>query len=409
MAVRTHLRQVSTECRRSTERKRIGTNSFSYPQSRNFIETGSGFATYVKLNDVFRAIYWLYARLPFALRKQIITQMTTNLFFTAGIDRTDLRHLFNTLAFGSGPWVVTYESELPRWRTVSAPRDWIARLGLMLLASKSCKRIIAISQNAVEIQQFRMENDTDLAAKIMPKITILHPPQKPHFERWQDKDIDMNGRIRFVLVGDLFFMKGGAEVLRAFDGLLRKGHQIELDIVSRLLTDNWASATGPEDISLARRIISAYPVHIRHKDSLPNAEVITMLKEAHIGLLPSYAETYGYFILEAQSCGCPVISTDISAMPEINNNGVGWLIPVPKRDYGKGKTLGRSRYNTKEGRREISQAIETGLREAVSDIIENRDQIRIRGQAALDRIRQLHDPIAHAERLKQIYADALAR
>ena len=61
-----------------------------------------------------------------------------------------------------------------------------------------------------------------------------------------------------------------------------------------------------------------YLVIFYHK-ILFNSEVMNILKNTHVGLLPTYADTYGYSVLEAQSFGCPVITTNIRAMPEINN------------------------------------------------------------------------------------------
>ncbi len=49
------------------------------------------------------------------------------------------------------------------------------------------------------------------------------------------------------------------------------------------------------------------------------------MRTADIGMLPSYADTYGFSVLEAQA-GNAVITTDIRALPEVNNPAVGWLI-----------------------------------------------------------------------------------
>jgi glycosyltransferase involved in cell wall biosynthesis len=126
-----------------------------------------------------------------------------------------------------------------------------------------------------------------------------------------------------------------------------------------------------------------------------------------VALLPSYAESYGYSILEAQACGCPVITTDIGAMPEINNNCCGWVINLPKRDYG-GKSLGRSRYNTADGRREISTVIKSQLEKIILSILDNPQSLEDRRDPALNRIRKEHDPRTHAAELKRIYLEALA-
>ncbi len=74
---------------------------------------------------------------------------------------------------------------------------------------------------------------------------------------------------------------------------------------------------------------------INYFPQLPNSEVLDMMKKAHIGLLPTYADTYGYSVLEFQAAGCPVVTTNVRSLPEINDNDKGWLIEVPKNRMGE--------------------------------------------------------------------------
>jgi glycosyltransferase involved in cell wall biosynthesis len=53
----------------------------------------------------------------------------------------------------------------------------------------------------------------------------------------------------------------------------------------------------------AKAIISRHPDRILHFTGIPNSEVIDLLKRTHVSLLPTWAETYGYSVLEAQACG----------------------------------------------------------------------------------------------------------
>jgi len=235
---------------------------------------------------------------------------------------------------------------------------------------------------------------------------VLHPPQRLHVARWEDKGIGLTGDLSFVFVGHLFFMKGGREVLTVFDDLLKAGYPVQLDVVSRLEVDTWASRTTSEDVRWAKDVMAQHPHRIRHHKSLPNAKVMDLFRDAHVALLPSWAETYGYSILEAQACGCPVITTDVGAMPEINGDRTGWVITVPKRDFGEGRSFGRSRCNTLEGRSEISATIRSGLRQTILQILSRRELVRERGNEAIARVRRDHDPAKHTEQLKRIYMES---
>ena len=141
---------------------------------------------------------------------------------------------------------------------------------------------------------------------------------------------------------------------------------------------------------------------MEYYQELTNSEVLEILKTADVGLLPTWADTYGLSVLEAQASGCPVITTDVRALPEINNNRVGWLIRVPKDE------LGEAIYTTTEDRQKLSQQIQAGLENTIRSIIADPSVIAIKGQAALERIRVEHSPEDYAERLRQIYRAALA-
>jgi glycosyltransferase involved in cell wall biosynthesis len=50
---------------------------------------------------------------------------------------------------------------------------------------------------------------------------------------------------------------------------------------------------------------------------VPNPEIATFYQAADVLVYPSFSETFGLPILEAMACGCPVVTSDVSAMPEI--------------------------------------------------------------------------------------------
>ena len=161
------------------------------------------------------------------------------------------------------------------------------------------------------------------------------------------------------------------------------------------------SKTNSKDKDLAEKLVSGN-TNIKYYKTLPNNKVLELLKNSHIGLLPTYADTYGYSVLEAQAAGCPVISTNIRALPEINNNEAGWIIEVPKDKNGN------AILKTPEDRKELSSIIEQELYRIIKDeIIPNPEIIKKKGEKALQRIRQHHNPNDKAQFLENLYKKCL--
>lgn len=188
--------------------------------------------------------------------------------------------------------------------------------------------------------------------------------------------------------------------MRVFERLFDQNKNIKLTIISSLQYGDYATKTTRSDYESALRIIEKYPTHITWHKTLPNSEVLSILQQADVGLLPTWADTYGYSVLEAQACGCPVITTDIRALPEINNDSCGWMINVPKDHLGNGIV------GTPVERKRFSETIDEQLESTVLAILSNPNSISEKGSMSVKRIVENHCPEKHAKRLAEIYAEA---
>jgi len=270
-----------------------------------------------------------------------------NQFEDFDLNRVDVLHFSNGISYGRTPWVSSFETILPRFSHLVTRRqgkekpelrlDDHTRRGLEALAGKACLRILAWSQASA-----RMERDlladfpSEYTQAILDKMQVLHPPQEPLVGAVEPRDY-RSVPVQFMLVGAAFFRKGGREILQAFEKLVRQeGLPLRLIIVSSLRLEPYAAHETEADVEWARQKLSENADWIEYYPQLPNAEVLELLKRADVGLLPSYADTYGLSVLEAQACGKPVITTDIRALPEINPETAGWLIKVPKKRIRRG-------------------------------------------------------------------------
>lgn len=371
-------------------------------------------AVYVPVKDLFSYRRALALKLNQVIGKPLfLTFDLNNQFEDFDLNKVDLLHFSNGVSYGKTPWVSHFETILPRFSAVlnqAKETHWqnlepnrLILKGLDALRSPACKQIIAWSENAANFQRkFLSEISSEYSEPILAKLRVLHPAQELLVERITPSEYDHEHPLRFVLVGSAFFRKGGRELFRAFQRLAgEEGMPIRLVVVSSLRVESYAAHETEADINWARQIIAEKPHWLEYYQELPNNGVLELLKNADVGLLPTWADTYGLSVLEAQASGCPVITTDVRALPEINNNHVGWLIKVPKDE------LGEAIYATDEDRQKLSQSIQSGLESAIRSIVADPSVIALKGQAALERIRVEHDPQAYAESLRQIYQAAL--
>lgn len=322
-----------------------------------------------------------------------INHRMLNLHWAPSRGGVDLLHLLNGIHLGKQPWLTTYETYLPRWGAYGYGRlEW----GLKYLARPNCHRLIALSECAVEIQAQFLDDYPRHRQAILDKIEVVSPPQTLQVQDYREKSLNPD-RIEFTIVGADFFRKGGLEILRACDRLLQRNTPLRLNIVSRMQYGDYATQTGPESLEEAQAIIARHPEGIHFHDALPNAEVLELFRRTHVGLLPTWADTYGFSVLEAQAAACPVITTDLRALPEINGTDRGWIIPVEK-DSRRNAIL-----DTEAQRKKFSDRLTDELEAMMENIVANPSEITTKGTAALNYVREQHDPGKIATKLESIY------
>jgi glycosyltransferase involved in cell wall biosynthesis len=272
----------------------VGTNHRDYNSIRNFSGLSSNAFSFKKTYDLLTLPRFLLGKVPIRL-PDYARRVFGTLHCDFGLFGVQVMHLFNAVSVSRTPWVVTFEHAVPLWNLQS-------RFGFRLLAGPRCKKVIAMSQCANDIECHYLNGFPELEGRIRDKMVILHPPQEVNLGDVGEKPRG-DGAIRMTIVGHLFYLKGGREILLALDRLVREGEAVKLNIVSLMQRDTYAARPTDEDVRLVRELLERLRLRIRHYPQLTNRQVIDLYRNSDLGLLPSYAETYGYSVLEAQSCG----------------------------------------------------------------------------------------------------------
>lgn len=316
----------------------------------------------------------------------------------------DLMHTLNAVPLSTRiPYVVTFESYLPR-----VPDDrylpWLERWLMRRLASDQCRRILAFSNFA--LRQFQAQIARYPGAEtLLDKTEVLYPAAPV---RTLEPKPAPEESLRLLFVGGDFMRKGGPALVRAHESLVKRGIPVETTVVSAL---NWSSrdVVGPTSGEIVRRETTRLQqAGIRHRGALSNAEVLSAMQEAHLLVLPSVNETFGFVCLEALGLALPVVATRTYALPEILEGGAGILLDLPTDALGKWVGLAQ-RWDPEYDAMYLALMDSLGaqMAEAVAKLWERRDTYPTRSEAALRSMRERFDPVAARDRLEAVAEDAI--
>lgn len=191
--------------------------------------------------------------------------------------------------------------------------------------------------------------------------TLTSEQKKPVLDKYKLPD-------QFLLsVGTIEQRKNMVGLLK---GMLLKRINLPLVVVGK-----------PTDyIQKVQEVIDEHPheLNVLFLSQVSNADLQVLYQSAMIMIYPSIFEGFGLPVAEAQASGCPVITSNISSMPEVGGNGAIYCDPE-KPD-------------------EIGQAIETLLKDPVF-----RETLIEKGKMNAQRF----TPANYARQLNQLYNTVL--
>jgi glycosyltransferase involved in cell wall biosynthesis len=133
------------------------------------------------------------------------------------------------------------------------------------------------------------------------------------------------GPVRLLFVGDMVPPKGVPELVTAVLGLRAKGAALVLDLVG----------DGPLRPELEARVAEAGQGDglrgtIRFWGTLPRPAVADRMRAAHALVLPSHNEGTPVSVMEALTCGVPVVASRVGGIPDLVADGEDGLLVPPK-------------------------------------------------------------------------------
>lgn len=214
---------------------RIGYLGKGYPYKRCVINKTK--SNYIYVNRGYNIPYSWY-KVTSKVKEKVFKTNTVNwdkenMFCPLATPKCDILHTFNTCCQIKTNWCVTFESTFPRTNS-TVDRVWEHAEGdsyhpdaltlkeAELSTKDNCKGIIALSQNALQIQKNMLKYfPQDIADVMMKKTSVLLPPQRLLIskEELANKFQGISEKIEMIFIGNDFFRKGGAQLIDALESL----------------------------------------------------------------------------------------------------------------------------------------------------------------------------------------------
>lgn len=333
---------------------------FNSPRhTRHSVETRS----FAPLNYISAKLEGMTVLSPFPLRK------------------FDIVHAFNRLPLGTTPFVMSFESHMPRGFGIEGSQ--LYKFMMRQLLSDRCVGIGAISEHARRIF-LKSHKDHPYFEQLKRKLFLRYPNMviEDRADTYQDA---AQYPIRVVFVGNHFARKGGCVGVRMAELALEQGIPLHVDIISSVEVGiaSWTDPLEPGYFDRYQKLL-ALP-NVRHLQNLPNSEVLEVLRNAHFSLLTTFCDTFGYSAIESEANYVPVIGTAQGALPEfIKHQKNGVLLPLETTDIGEWSHIADER-RTREfadiHAREVERLAQQSLSEIVT-IMEDQNRYKAMRQAA---------------------------
>jgi glycosyltransferase involved in cell wall biosynthesis len=119
-------------------------------------------------------------------------------------------------------------------------------------------------------------------------------------------------------------IKGLHVLLEAFEQFACQYPDVRLAIIGKEATPTQQQYSN----SLYAKVIESPVLRTRVTFCAPSDQIHRILPQADLVVQPSLSESFGRAVLEASSCGIPIVASDVGGLKETVVDGrTGWLVP----------------------------------------------------------------------------------
>lgn len=216
-----------------------------------------------------------------------------NAHFTKNGENYDLIHCAHCISMNKQPWICDIEYVGQFWAAGNLSNMKNKKRVRRYLTSNYCKNILAWSEWSKRgiLREF---------PELKDKVKVVYPAIPP--KKIKNKKSE---KVKILFVGRDFYLKGGEVALKIIDAMSKKYSFVEGIVISSVPEDILKKYSSNSSIKFSK-LISQKKLF---EEVYPNCDIF---------LYPTFSDTFGFAILEAQSFGLPVIAQRTRSTHTIN-------------------------------------------------------------------------------------------
>jgi glycosyltransferase involved in cell wall biosynthesis len=166
---------------------------------------------------------------------------------------------------------------------------------------------------------------------------IPHGIEAERFRR-PPEDVVREARRRQGIDGPYLLFLGGIEPRKNLPAIVRSFGSIDGDV--RLVIAGGSVPWNPEGRQLLESALDALPPSVRDRITLtgylPEPDKVALLAGAEALVFPSLYEGFGFPVLEAMAAGTPVLTSEVSSLPEVAGDAAFLVDPRSEEAIAEG-------------------------------------------------------------------------
>ncbi len=167
-------------------------------------------------------------------------------------------------------------------------------------------------------------------SKLYPnaRLEIVYPAVSSIFNGKIDKNLTRKILQKYIIKKDFFLSVATIEPRKNLSGLIKA--YLKSKLQNQLILVGGAGWKNSE----IKKFVQNQD-RIKFAGFIPEEDLHVLYQQALCLIYPSLYEGFGLPILEAQACGCPVITSNLSSMPEVAGEGAMLVNPYSIEDIMK--------------------------------------------------------------------------